>query len=170
MLIMAEDELVDVVDKYGIPISTKSRKEARAKNLLSRSTIILVFNRKNEIFISKRSKKKSTTPGLYEIGQGGVLLSGETYEQNAKRELLEELGIVANLTYLFDFHFIAQKNSYLAKVFMCKYDGEIGIQKEEIEDGFFISLEKLKEMLGRNPDQFTPDSPEILKKYLESLV
>jgi isopentenyldiphosphate isomerase len=162
-----KDELVCIVDEKDNVIATATRKEMRQKNLLHRCTYVLVFNSKGEIFITKRTKTKDVAPGLYEIGQGGVVGTGETYEQNARRELFEELGIKTELTYLFDFRFGDEKSKFLAKVFMCKYDGKPTLQETEIEQGSFFSLEKLKRTLQANPELFTKDSIEMIRKYFE---
>jgi len=162
-----KDELVSIVDEKDTVIATVTRKEMRQKNLLHRCTYILLFNSKGELFITKRTKTKDVAPGLYEIGQGGVVNAGETYEQSAKRELFEELGIVSELTYLFDFRFKSEKSKFLAKVFMCKYDGKMVLQETEIAMGYFISLEKLKENLKTNPELFSKDGIEMIRKYFE---
>jgi mutator protein MutT len=162
-----KDELVCIVDEKDNLISTATGKEMRQKNLLHRCTYVLVFNSKGEIFITKRTKTKDVAPGLYEIGQGGVVNPGETYEQSAKRELFEELGIKAELAYLFDFRFKGEKSKFLAKVFTCKYDGKMTLQETEIEHGSFFSLEKLKEMFEKNPEQFTKDGVMMIRKYFE---
>lgn len=164
-----KDELVDIVDESDSVIGTVIRKEMREKNLLHRCTYILVFSSNNEVLVTKRTNTKDVAPGLYEIGQGGVVAHGESYEENAERELLEEVGIKSKLSYLFDFNFNSNKGRFIAKVFTCKYDGKIKLQKEEIESGFFISMEKLRGMLKKNQKSFTSDSIVMIKKYFEYL-
>ena len=112
------EELVDIIDENDNIIATLSRKEMREKNLRHRSTFILVFNSSGEIFITKRAESKETFPGLYEIGQGGVVTHGETYEDSAKREIKEEVGVnSAKLEFLFDFHYEDSKTKYIARTF-----------------------------------------------------
>jgi len=165
-----KEEQVDIVDENDNVVATVTRKEMIGERLLHRGTIVLVLNSKGEVFITKRARTKDTAPGLYEIGQGGVVASGESYEENAKRELSEELGISdMKLLFLFDFHFEGKNIRYLAKVFSCRHDGRMELQEEEIEDGFFISIKKLREMLAKNPEDFTRDSIPLMERYLEYL-
>jgi mutator protein MutT len=50
----------------------------------------IIFNDKGEIFLSKRSQNTSNERGHWET-PGGSVEFGETLEQAAKREILEEL-------------------------------------------------------------------------------
>ena len=59
---------------------------------------------KGEILVTKRTPIKDIYPDLLEIGQGGAVSYDEEYEESAKREVEEEVGIKdADLEYLFDF-------------------------------------------------------------------
>ncbi|NIR17298.1 MAG: NUDIX domain-containing protein, partial [Desulfobacterales bacterium] len=58
-----------------------------------RATYILVFNSGGELYVQKRTQTKDVFPGYYDVAAGGVVLAGESYEEGAVRELLEELGI-----------------------------------------------------------------------------
>ncbi|MEK6981425.1 MAG: NUDIX domain-containing protein [Candidatus Micrarchaeota archaeon] len=163
-------EQVYVVNEKDEILYKLPRSEVNQKNLITRATIVLVFNSKKEILITKRSKNKRSNPNLWEIGQGGVVTAGETYEQNSIRELFEETGLKRNeseLVYLFDYKFSSNTMRYNSKVFSCKMNitENIFLQKSEIEKGEFISYEKLKEKVGLTPELFTPDSLEFIKIY-----
>ena len=162
---MNQEEIVTIVDKNNQVIGSTTRAEMRAKCLGHRATYILVFNRKGEIFVHKRTTTKDVYPGFYDVAAGGVVLADESYEESAERELEEELGIQdIPLKTLFDFYYEEPKSSVWGKAFSCEYNGEIVLQKEEIESGEFMSIERIFEMAAK--EKFTPDGMYVLKRYL----
>ena len=165
-----KEEMIDVVDENDNVIDTVTRKEMRKKNLKHRSTFIFVSNSKGEILLTKRTKIKDVYPGLYEMFHGGTVAHGETFEKNAYKELEEEIGAKnVNLNFLFKFSYKDEVQSCIASVYSCVYDGEIKIQKEEVESYFFISLDELKKRVSKQTDQFTSDGVFAFKKYLEMI-
>lgn len=162
---MADSDLVDIIDKNDQVIRVVTRKEMRQKVLLHRTTHFFLLNSNGEIFITKRSKNKDYAPGLWEIGQGGVLDSGEDYEMSAKRELKEELSIDSRLEYLFDFQYFSKETNLLAQVYIVKSDSHPKIQKEEIDEGKFVSLSELNLWISKSPEDFTKDSLVIFVRF-----
>ena len=54
---------------------------------------ICIFNSKGEMLIQQRQSFKEGWPNLWDISVGGSVIAGETSQQGAHRELLEELGL-----------------------------------------------------------------------------
>jgi len=158
--------MVDVVDENDHLVDTVTRKEVRAKNLRHRCVYYFIFNSKDELLITKRTMTKDIYPGMYEL-PGGMVRVGESYEEGAIREMEEEFGIKnPELKFLFDFRYEDETSKGISKVYSCVYDGKIKQQKEEIESYFFISIEKLKKMMGESPEKFPKNRIMIFEKYL----
>ena len=87
------EEIVTIVDEENRVVGAAPRSRMRADGLPHRATYILVFNDEGELFVQKRTTVKDIYPGYHDVATGGVVLSGESYEDAAKRELAEELGI-----------------------------------------------------------------------------
>ena len=88
-----KQEYLDIVDIKDKIIGKATRKEIHDMHQIHRGVHVFVVNSKNEILIQKRSNKKDYYPGYYDASVGAQVRSGETYEQAAKRELKEELGV-----------------------------------------------------------------------------
>ena len=160
------EEMVDIVDENDNVIGTVTRSEMRKKNLKHRSTFILVFNSKREMLVTKRTKTKDVYPGMYEMFHGGTVSHGETFEENAHKEIKEEVGIEnADLKFHFKISYKDKFQNCIASIFSCIYDGEIKIQKEEVESYFFVSMDKLKKMIKDQREQFTPDGLFAFEEY-----
>jgi hypothetical protein len=102
MSLAADRELVDVVDEDDRVIDTVTRREIRARNLLHRCTYVLLRNAAGQILVHRRTDTKDVHPGAYDVFAGGVCAAGESYDDCARREAAEELGVDgAALRFLF---------------------------------------------------------------------
>ena len=54
---------------------------------------VCIFNRKGEMLIQQRQSFKEGWPNLWDVSVGGGVQSGETTQQAARRELMEELDL-----------------------------------------------------------------------------
>jgi 8-oxo-dGTP pyrophosphatase MutT (NUDIX family) len=161
----AADEIVVIVDEHNQVVGAAPRREMRAMRLPHRSTYILVFNSRGELYVQKRTLSKDVFPGYFDVAAGGVVLAGETYEQGAERELEEEMGIRGvPLTRLFNFSFEDEHTRLWGCAFSCTYDGMVVLQEEEVESGAFVPVRDILRRAETEP--FTPDGMHVLRRYL----
>ena len=161
----AADEIVVIVDEDNNVVGAAARREMRAKRLPHRSTYILVFNSQGELYVQKRTTTKDVFPGYYDPATGGVVLAGESYEEGARRELAEELGIHdVPLTPLFTFYFTDERTCVWGGVFSCVYDGAMVLQPEEVESGEFMPVDEI--LRRAHTELYTPDGMYVLRRYL----
>ena len=160
------DEMVLIVDRANKVTGSVPRHEMRTKGLPHRASYILVFTSGGKLFVQKRTMDKDIYPGYYDVAAGGVVLANETYEESAKRELEEELGIKDTvLASHFTFFYEEGRNQVWGRVFSCTHDGELTLQAEEIETGFFAAPEAVLALSGKEP--FTPDGIYVLQRFLK---
>lgn len=66
----------------------------------------------------------------------------ESYEQNAEREIEEEMGVrQVKLNPCFDFYHEDEISRLWGRLFTCTYDGEFQLDPEEVESGKFMSVQ-----------------------------
>jgi isopentenyldiphosphate isomerase len=160
------EEIVVIVDARNRIIGAAPRREMRAQRLTHRSTYILVFNSRGELYVQKRTMTKDIFPGYYDTAAGGVVLAGESYAEGAARELAEEMGIRdIPLRWLFEFYFVDAHTRVWGGVFSCVYDGEIVLQEDEVESGTFLPISDILRLA--QTESFTPDGMYVLSRYLE---
>ena len=156
-----------IVDEDNNVVGSAPRREMRAKRLPHRSTYILVFNSRGEIYIQKRTRTKDVFPGYYDPAAGGVVLSEESYMEGALRELEEEMGIRnVPLESLFEFYHADDNSRVWGAAFRCVYDGEVTLQEEEVESGAFMEVDAVFRAAATEP--FTPDGLYVLRRYVET--
>jgi 8-oxo-dGTP pyrophosphatase MutT (NUDIX family) len=160
------EEIVWIVDERNQELGELPRRLMREQRLIHRVSYILVFNAAGELFIQKRTATKDVYPGYWDVAAGGVVQAGETYEQSAERELVEELGVKAvSLTFLFDQYYEDQENRVWGRIFTCVHEGPFTLQAEEVEEGRF--MEPHKALAYSRSAPFTPDGVLVLEKVLE---
>ncbi len=129
------------------------RDRAHADGLLHRSGMIFIVRSDGRILIQHRSASKETFPDCYDSSCSFHVTFGESYEDAAKRELLEEAGIQAPLRYVGKFtHYDPPENEIVA-VFACTTDDPVRISKEESSSAEFYTTEEIDNIveLGSAP-------------------
>lgn len=165
-----QDEIVDIVDEQDNVIGTIFRKDEKEGEHILRSASIFLINEKNEILLQLRSKNSKKYPLHWDISGGGHVNSNEEYEDCAKRELFEEVGIrVENVTFLGKHFFTLDNNR---KRFSCCFKAKINsssqlinINSNEVEKIKWLSIEEIRTMLN-NKEKFHPECELLLNWYL----
>jgi isopentenyldiphosphate isomerase len=150
------DELVDIVDDADRVIGVATRREVRARVLKHRCVSIVVRSSRGDVLIHRRSERKDLWPGFWDFCAGGVLAAGEGWEEAARRELAEELGVAAALTFVGTGTFRDAQVDEIARLYTTTHDGPFAFSDGEVVEAFFVTLGELAARLQR--DRFVPDS------------
>jgi 8-oxo-dGTP pyrophosphatase MutT (NUDIX family) len=157
------DEWVDVVDDEDRVLSRARRREVRARNLFHRGVGILCWDSLGRVYVHRRTRSKDIFPGLYDMFVGGVVGSGESTLDAARREIQEELGILGpEPQWLFSHTYVGPHNRAHVAVYQVVWDGPMRHQASEVEWGAFFTLEDLEEKLREWT--FVPDGLEIFAR------
>ncbi|MCB9493145.1 MAG: NUDIX domain-containing protein [Epsilonproteobacteria bacterium] len=86
-------EWVDLVDQNDCVVKQVCRNQAMLDGLkYIRAINVFIINQQGKLWIPRRAKTKRFYPGCLDVGVGGCVQAGETYDQACKRELQEEIG------------------------------------------------------------------------------
>jgi isopentenyldiphosphate isomerase len=159
-------ELAEWVDDHDQTLGICTRAEIRSQKLLYRCACVIVKNGAGEIYVHRRTETKDIFPGMYDMFVAGMLAVGESYEEGARRELSEELGVYdVSLDFLLRLRYEGLDNPSFNVLFAATYDGDIRPQEEEIAWGTFLSEREL--ILRLDEWAFVPDGLELFQRYLE---
>ena len=143
-----------IVDQNDDIIGDKPRNEISSHDIYRVSALWLA-NELNEILIAQRSFQKSKDPGKWGPAVAGTVEKGESYSDNIRKEILEELGIeIKDLR-------IGPKRKDLGKNYFAQWflatipkNTKLEIQKDEVEKVRWISKIELKLEIESSPNEF----------------
>ncbi|MFZ6024849.1 MAG: isopentenyl-diphosphate Delta-isomerase [Bacteroidota bacterium] len=167
ILVNEQDEVLGVIEKM----------KAHEKGLLHRAFSVFVFNKKQELLLQKRAIAKYHSGGLWTNTCCSHPRLGEPTEAAAIRRLQEEMGFTTDLIKAFSFTYNASFENGLTEhefdhVFIGSYEGDIIINKEEVESYAYRSLEEVASLLEQEPHTFTAwfhiAFPKVRDWYLEN--
>lgn len=92
------DELFEIVDENERVVERIPRRRVHAEHLLHRAVHVFVRNSRGEILLQRRSPLKDMAPNTWDSAAAGHLAVGESYDDCARREIVEELGVSVPLT------------------------------------------------------------------------
>ena len=153
----AIEEWVPLVDDKGKVIGRATRKEVHSgPGKLHPVVHLHIINSKGEIYLQKRSLKKETFPGKWDTSVGGHVDLGETIEQALLRETSEELNITGiRPVPLAQYKWETDIESELVFSFTALYNANPVINKAELDDGKFWTIQEIRKNLGTGI--FTPN-------------
>lgn len=139
-----------VVDKNDKIIEYRKRFECHHNpKLIHRAVDIVIFNKKGEVLLQKRSQFKDTNPGFFGLSTAGHVAVGETYKQTAIREMMEEIGIKIKLKYKGKHFYQDKRESEMTAVYVGNYDGSFKIDKQEVESVKFYSPSEIEKIRNK---------------------
>ena len=137
------DELIDVVDKNGKPTGISELKSIIHKKGLYHHTVhVWFYTKSGKILLSQRSAKKTICPLLWDVSVAGHVDAGETIEQAAIRETMEEIGLD-----------IPKQKLKMIGVFECFQNYNNGIIDNEFHNTFIVELKASFTKLVPNDDE-----------------
>jgi isopentenyldiphosphate isomerase len=117
------DELIDLVDDRDRVIGSVAKLRANADPALAHREVAVLISRGRELLFQQRSFAKSVMPGVWDISCAGHLGAGEGPEHGARRELREELGLIAELSFAGRTLVRATNETYFAHVYCAAAPG-----------------------------------------------
>lgn len=155
-----DDELVDIVDGDDRVVATVPRRRMRAERLRHRAVFVAVTSSDGRVLLQRRSDAKDLWPGLWDIGAGGVVAAGEDYDEAARRELHEELGIEAEPVPTHGGTFTDDDVDLVARCYRVVHDGPVAFVDGEVVEVRWVDRRELGALLASEP--FVPDSVALL--------
>jgi 16S rRNA (adenine1518-N6/adenine1519-N6)-dimethyltransferase len=167
------NELLTVVDQNDQPLGTKNRAAIHRENLLHRAVHILLVNHRGELLLQKRSHRKDRFPRRWDSSAAGHVDAGESYQDCAKRELREEIGVTTTLAKVGAISASEATGYEFIEIYAGIHDGPFHWNQHEIETGGFFRLEMVDAWIAGRPQDFAPGFVEcyrLVRRGLEELV
>jgi isopentenyl-diphosphate Delta-isomerase len=136
------NEMLPVVDERDQVVGQERRGVIHQRGMMHRAAHVLVFDGQGRLYLQLRSAAKDTHPGKWTTSASGHVDPGESYEQAARRELKEELGLECPLSYLGKLGAQPATDNEFAAVYWALADRPPAPAPEEISEGRFFTWDQ----------------------------
>lgn len=137
-------ELLIVVNPDDKIIGYRTRRDCHHdKSLIHRVVGLLIYNKKGQMLLQKRSGTKDLQPGKWGISVGGHVTKGQTYEQALQRETLEELGIISKFTFIKKWIIYSPQETEMSSLYRAINDGPFKTDPKEISEIRFFDIDEI---------------------------
>ena len=132
---------------------------AHIKANLHRAFSVLLFNKKGEIMLQKRSQFKPIAPYLWSNTCCSHPRQGKDIKKEAERRLKQEMGIKCNLEETFQLYYKFRYGYFteheIDHVFIGKFNGKPILNKKEACGWKWASIKEVKKDIKENPEKYT---------------
>jgi 16S rRNA (adenine1518-N6/adenine1519-N6)-dimethyltransferase len=158
-------EAFPVVDENDRIQRYASRSEVHGNNLCHRAVHVLIFNQAGETYLQQRSRSKDRHPLKWDSSAAGHVTAGETYDETARRELKEELGVALSLERISKLAASPHTDQEFIWLYRGVASGDLVPDKSEIKTGVFLPPAVIDGWTRARPEDFAPGFLECWKTY-----
>ena len=162
---LTNDERFPVVDKNDKILRDASRSQVHANNLRHRAVHILIFNPAGEVYLQQRSRWKDRHPLKWDSSAAGHVGAAESYDETARRELMEELGVSVHLEKISKLPASERTDQEFIWLYRGEVAGNLSPNRSEIETGTFFPEAVIDGWSAARPEDFAPGFIECWKVY-----
>ncbi|GAB1403381.1 MAG: isopentenyl-diphosphate Delta-isomerase [Lentimicrobiaceae bacterium] len=153
-------EYVILVDQDDKETGKMEKLQAHVEAKLHRAFSVFIFNSKGELLLQQRAFSKYHTPGLWTNTCCSHPRPGEATADAAHRRMVEEMGFDCGFEEVFSFHYKAKFSNELTEheidhVFIGFSDTKPVINRQEVEDYHYTSMDILAKEIKDKPENFT---------------
>jgi isopentenyl-diphosphate delta-isomerase len=178
-IVSSDDELLVLVDPSDREIGTLDKSACHdGGGMLHRAFSLFVFNPAGELLIQQRQADKRLWPSYWSNSCCSHPRAGEDIADAVGRRLAEELGLNADLSFLYKFEYRAPfgeagTEHELCWVYVGRSDEDPAVNAAEVQAWRWISRDSLSAELNAQPNSFTPwftmEWQRLTEEYAEQL-
>jgi isopentenyl-diphosphate delta-isomerase len=133
----------------------------QGSGILHRAFSVFIFNDKKDLLLQRRSEDKLLWPNYWSNSVCSHPRKGESLEIASQRRLDDEMGINADLKWLFKFQYQAKFKNLGSEFELChvligKHNGLYFPNPNEIKDLMLIPFEDVEKEITKNEKYYTP--------------
>lgn len=162
------EELFTVVDGNDVVVGFSTKEDVKRRALNYRSVQVFLFNQYEQMMICKRPTNKKGYPGMFAASAMGRVRRGESYEDAAKREMQEELGIATKLSKATKFSVVDGASRVFQEVYKGCVTVNVTPDQTEISEYKFVDLKTLKTEMVMQPNKYAPPFIEAMRAFLKA--
>jgi len=163
-----KEELLSHVDENDVEMEGIRREECHNESIKPwhRTVHLYVINNKGELYLTKRSSTKDTSPNGLTVTTAGHIRYGEDPTDTAHRELMEELQLKADLKFMRKYKVDYGFEREFIYVYFGKTDNVPKIGNEEVGDIIPMPLEKVVSDIEDKSLRLSPGAQDVIQMLI----
>ena len=162
-------EMIEVLNSDGTPTGeTKNKPDIHRDGDWHRSAFVWIVTPTNYVLMQRRSLAKENYPGFWDVSAAGHVAAGESAEEAAVRETLEELGLaidgdqmerVATLREDWNLNDGTYIDREILEVFLVRravQSSQLTLQVGEVDEAVLMHLDSLKRHVENRDPSLVP--------------
>jgi len=161
-IVSSEQELLICVDAQDQSVGSATKQDCHdGAGTLHRAFSIFIFNTQGQVLLQQRAEGKRLWPAFWANSCFSHPRWGEEIADAADRRLQQELGLQAQLQFLYKFEYAAQYQNLgseheLCSVFVGTCDAPPQVNANEIASWRWVDQAELTQALQQEPEHYTP--------------
>jgi len=164
-----KEELLSHVDGNDVEIEGIRREECHNESIKPwhRNSHVYIINSKGELYITRRSHTKDTSPNLLTVTTAGHIRYGEDPMESAQRELMEELCLEAPINFVKKYKVDYGFEREFIYVYFGKTDNIPQIGNEEVGEIIPMPLEKVVSGIKDESLRLSPGAQDVIQMLIQ---
>ena len=162
---LTNNERFPIVSNKDLVLGYAPRSDVHGNNLCHRAVHILISNEAGEVYLQQRSRWKDRHPLMWDSSAAGHVTGRETYDETARRELKEELGVSVPLEKMLKLPASGRTEQEFIWLYRGAVSGNLKPNRAEIERGAFFPPEVIDGWVVGRPEDFSPGFLECWRAY-----
>ena len=161
-VVSSGSEQLILVDENDAQVGVSSKVDCHAGDgVLHRAFSLFIFNNDGELLLQRRSRHKPLWPMFWSNSACSHPRSGESMETAVHRRLEQELGLKADLQFLYKFVYqasyldVGSEHEFCSVYAGCTSD-EPYANSNEVDEMRYLAPDELDREMQEDPDSFTP--------------
>ncbi len=162
LIVSSESEELILVNDDDVEIGTLSKARCHdGDGVLHRAFSLFIFNERGELLLQQRSASKRLWPLYWSNSCCSHPRSGESMDEAVSRRLEQELGLSAELTFVYKFSYQARfgdlgSEHELCSVYLGRTGREVSVNATEIAAVRYLPAADVTSALAEDGDAYTP--------------
>ena len=168
------EQYIALVDSSDKVIGFEEKHLVHSKGLLHRAFSIIVFNRKGELLLQRRSLDKYHSSGLWTNTCCSHLPKDSEMDRFIHERLLEEMGFDCDLTFVTKFHYQVDFGDGMTEneidhIFIGRFEGNPSPNPLEVCEWKWVNEDWLREELRNQSVKYTYWFRNILENHFDEI-
>ncbi len=164
------EEFIEEINWDDKVIAVHPKEKLKEKIFPHRAALIIPLTPEGKLILCKRAKDKYPYPNMWCCAVGGKVLVGETYEQAARREMKEEVGLTVDLQFVASFPYKEEEYPAIFYIFTTKQSIQkdaFTLDQTEIQFAEEFSREEVRKLIIEQPNLFAPTFRRALEVFMK---